>query len=62
MDPEHQTNAINFVEEQFKGAILKESYPGLCYINIYLTFTNQRPACIIEHLNTIRYMYSKTSI
>merc|ERR1712176_332637 len=28
MDPEDQSNVINFVEEQFKGAILKESYPG----------------------------------
>ena len=28
MEPEDQSNVINFVEEQFQGAVLKESYPG----------------------------------
>lgn len=38
MDPEHQTNVINFVEEQFKGAILKESYPGYLMFSLGIDY------------------------
>ena len=28
MEPEDQSAAINFIDEKFEGAVLKESYPG----------------------------------
>lgn len=28
VEPENQSEVVKFVEEQFQGAVLKESYPG----------------------------------
>ena len=28
VEPENQDEVINFVEENFQGAVMKESYPG----------------------------------
>merc|ERR1719326_1300705 len=66
MEPEDQSNVINFVEEQFKGAVLKENYPG------YLMFslgTDYKWSYIFEIMETNKislklrdYSVSQTSL
>ncbi|KAL5259612.1 hypothetical protein ACHWQZ_G009905 [Mnemiopsis leidyi] len=66
VEPENQSEVVKFVEEQFQGAVLKESYPG------YLMFslgTNYRWSYIFEVMETNKanlklndYSVSQTSL
>ena len=53
MEPEVQTAAMNFIEERFEGAILKENYPGKYKLFLIKTwhFTSQIPKHIFRLLS-----------